>query len=311
MSPSPRAPAPKRHMSSPTPSDSHSKVTLAVSKALAYAAGDKPGGVSDGFWETTSSLIHMLAMLLEEVASSPHLLPPPPPTPSLPPSSLNPPPPSSLTHPPPLFSSLNHSTPSPPLSLLSSSIPPPPSLSSSLPHPSLTPSPPSQSTPFSLPSYEEYLRERSIVISGVPESIEPSSVVRAEMDYESVKLILSALSVESLPCTVFRMGRVSTSSPPIPRLIKVVLPARAHVFKALSSARVLRTLPQFPKVYVRKSMTLEERQRDASLRASLRDLRQADANCPFVVYRGELWSREEIKTGRRTTLPPLEGNGLL
>ena len=289
MSPSPKGPPAKRPLSSPTRSDQNPKVTNAVTQALAWAAGDKPGGVSDSFWETTSNLIRTLAMLLEEVSSA-------------------------VSTPPPLNLNLplsSHLTPN------LSSLPPP--LSSSLPLPSLSGSsassrlPPSSfahSLPYSSASYEDYLRERSLVISGVSESLAASSVDRAESDLSSVKSILATLGIETIPTSVFRMGVPSSASPPLPRLLKVVLPSRSHALRSLSLARSLRSHPQFDGIYIRRSMTLEERKLHSSLRDHLRQLRQADSSCPFVLYRGELWHREEIKTKTRTTLPPSMGNGI-
>lgn len=180
---------------------------------------------------------------------------------------------------------------------------PPSSLPVSLfPPPSLSPS---SALPYSADSYEDHLRMRSIVISGVPESADPCSVARAEADVDEVKKILAALGLECVPQSVFRMGK---QTPDRPRLLKVLLPSRSHLLNTLSVARNLRSLSEFPNVYIRKSMTANERAAFTSLRAHLKSLRESNPNCPYVIYRDQIWHKDDIKGKQRIQLPPDQGN---
>ncbi|EYC24481.1 hypothetical protein Y032_0013g1927 [Ancylostoma ceylanicum] len=90
-------------------------------------------------------------------------------------------------------------------------------------------------------SPEQYVHERSLVIQGIPELPPSASSASRQMDVENkVMEILDALSVESRPCSVSRMGRPSEVRPP---LTKVVLPSGSHYFMVLGKARRLRELP--------------------------------------------------------------------
>ncbi|GMS86822.1 hypothetical protein PENTCL1PPCAC_8997, partial [Pristionchus entomophagus] len=87
----------------------------------------------------------------------------------------------------------------------------------------------------------------------------------------------------------------------------LVLPSRSHLLSALKNASLLRKNEDWRGVFIRKSQTVEEREMSKKLRASLKGMRESDANCPFVYYRDNLWHKEDIRTGKRTRLPP-QGN---
>ncbi|KAK6033162.1 hypothetical protein OSTOST_00625 [Ostertagia ostertagi] len=80
------------------------------------------------------------------------------------------------------------------------------------------------------------------------------------------------------------MGKMD---PKRPRLVKIVLPATSHWRTALANARLLRSAG-FPQVYIRKSMTLGERQRDFELRQIARDRNKGSTVKQWVVYRDQL-----------------------
>ncbi|PIO76882.1 hypothetical protein TELCIR_01034 [Teladorsagia circumcincta] len=130
-------------------------------------------------------------------------------------------------------------------------------------------------------SIESEKRARSIVISGLkeaPNDLPPSH--RQKSLEDDVSKVLDALKVECRPSEIYRIGK---SDPKRPRLVKVVLPARSHWRTALANARLLRDAG-FPQVFIRKSMTLEERQRDFELRQMARDRNKALSDTPQAAW---------------------------
>lgn len=67
----------------------------------------------------------------------------------------------------------------------------------------------------------------------------------------------------------------------------LVLPSRSHWLKAISNARLLRPAGH-TNIFVRKSMTREERTRDFQLRQQARELNRGKSTKEWVVYKGEL-----------------------
>lgn len=72
-----------------------------------------------------------------------------------------------------------------------------------------------------------------------------------------------------------------------PRLVKLVLPSKAHWLTALSNARLLRS-SKFSDVFIRRSMTLEERKKEFELRQEARKGNGEVKQKQWVVYRGAL-----------------------
>lgn len=106
---------------------------------------------------------------------------------------------------------------------------------------------------------------RSIVVSHLPENREINSIDQLFWDLSSVTRILDFLGVACLPVSVYRMGRSS------PRLLKVVLPTSRFQEQVLRRASRLRFSP-FKGVFIRKSLTLEERIRLRNERSNRRNL---------------------------------------
>ncbi|KIH42644.1 hypothetical protein ANCDUO_27369 [Ancylostoma duodenale] len=86
----------------------------------------------------------------------------------------------------------------------------------------------------------------------------------------------------------------------VPRLIKCVLPSQRFYFEALRKARSLRELPGYEHVFIGRSMTFEERQRDKKLRQQARDLNQRDHNGRkvYFVYKSQLVKVGELNSQR-------------
>lgn len=120
--------------------------------------------------------------------------------------------------------------------------------------------PPSvQSVPI---DFYESERQRSIVISGVPELNSETVRGKLQYDFDSVLNILEHLNVECFPVAVYRLGKQSHR----PRLIKAVLPARTFQRLAVKRASLLRFFPE-KGIFLRESLTEAERKRRRDERA--------------------------------------------
>uniref|UniRef100_A0A7I4Z3K9 Transposase n=1 Tax=Haemonchus contortus TaxID=6289 RepID=A0A7I4Z3K9_HAECO len=100
------------------------------------------------------------------------------------------------------------------------------------------------------------------------------------------------------------MGR---PDPERPRLVKVVLPTRAHWRRALANARLLRGAG-LSNVFIRRSMTEDERKRESELRQQARERNKGKTLRVWVVYQGHLNYRtdaRETSSGARSNCPNL------
>lgn len=143
-------------------------------------------------------------------------------------------------------------------------------------------------------------RGRSLVIAGLPqsaESVKPS--LRQKELEEKVEGILDVLKVECRPVELYRMGKLDTARP---RLVKLVLPSKAHWLTALSNARLLRS-SEFRDVFLRRSMTPEERRKEFELRQEARNRNSKAKRKEWVVYRGVLTNVKDLRSN------PYQGNG--
>ncbi|KAH7711587.1 hypothetical protein AAVH_21105 [Aphelenchoides avenae] len=154
----------------------------------------------------------------------------------------------------------------------------------------------------SAPSAQELERQRSIVISGLPEARPDSlSVVRDAHEKNSVFALIDLCKPPPLPtgeppaepadqrpppqpqpppevCIVaaYRMGKPSHERP---RLLKVVFATRSMQRAVLSASRHLRNDPQYAEVYVRPSLTKEQRDAEFQLREECRKRRAQGKQC--------------------------------
>ncbi|XGW34903.1 hypothetical protein V3C99_018728 [Haemonchus contortus] len=126
---------------------------------------------------------------------------------------------------------------------------------------------------------------RSIVISFLDEmqGAAPASARQSDVE-EKVSTVLDALDVECRPTEVYRMGK---PDPGRPRLVKVVLPTRSHWRRALANARLLRNAG-LSNVFIRRSMTEDERRHENELRQQARERNKGKAIREWVVYQGQL-----------------------
>ncbi|KAH7718668.1 hypothetical protein AAVH_13896 [Aphelenchoides avenae] len=144
-------------------------------------------------------------------------------------------------------------------------------------------------------------RQRSIVISGLPEARPGSlSVVRDAHEKNSVFGLIDLCKPPPLPagepaeppdhrpppqqqpapevCIVaaYRMGKPSHERP---RLLKVVFATRSMQRAVLSASRHLRNDSQYAEVYVRPSLTKEQRDAEFQLREECRKRRAQGKQC--------------------------------
>ncbi|EYC40050.1 hypothetical protein Y032_0631g860 [Ancylostoma ceylanicum] len=104
---------------------------------------------------------------------------------------------------------------------------------------------------------EAETRAPTIVISGLEEADNRMLPSQHQADVENkVTKILDVLNVQCRPSAVFRIGKIDNS-----RLVKVLLPSAYHWRSALANARLLRS-SSFSNVFIRRSMTSEERKHD-------------------------------------------------
>ncbi|KAL6727959.1 hypothetical protein Aduo_009787 [Ancylostoma duodenale] len=148
--------------------------------------------------------------------------------------------------------------------------------------PPSTPAPEVKSITSSVPDDLEI--KRSIVISGVFESHSTSSLERIHHDITCTNQLLEFLGTECLPTAVYRVGR---PHPDRPRLLKVVLPCSRLQTDVIRRAPRLRFF--FPErgIYIRPSLTKEERirRREERLKEANTKPRhsQTSQNCANVV----------------------------
>lgn len=129
-------------------------------------------------------------------------------------------------------------------------------------------------------------RNRTIVVSGLDECPPDLSLSERCKDLDGeVFCLLDKLRVDCKPSAVYRLGNYNSSRP---RLVKVVFPSSFHWRVALSNARLLHGVPGLENVFVRWSMTLDERKRDIELRQLAKERNAGKAKREWVVYRNEL-----------------------
>ena len=161
---------------------------------------------------------------------------------------------------------------------------------------------PPQPSPLQMQAaIEEDRRQHSIVVESLVESTHARPQSRREEDLRRITEILDFSQVEAAPIACYRMGKVRESrggSPPQPRPIKVLLPAKVHVHACLAASRTIRSHPSFfgspstSQVYLRPSLTKEMREKEFQLREERRRLLREGKK--MAVFDGELVPVEEL-----------------
>ncbi|KIH49979.1 hypothetical protein ANCDUO_19945 [Ancylostoma duodenale] len=148
----------------------------------------------------------------------------------------------------------------------------------------------------SVSSVSEEKRKRSAVVYGVEEADRSlPAVERQKFTEKKVEGILNALDIETRPVEVFRMGKPQEGKP---RLIKIVFSSRSFFFDALRNAQRLRNNSLYSGIYLRRSMTADERDKDRALRAEARELntKEGGGRKIYVVYKQKIVKASEISS---------------
>ena len=134
------------------------------------------------------------------------------------------------------------------------------------------------------PSYidpEEKERRRSVVISGLAEATGvPSS--RAAADLQSVTKLMDEIDAETTIVSSYRLGN---KTHPRGRLLKVVFATSSQQFNALKKAKQLKNSIQFKGVYIRPSLTVEQRIKEKQLWDEYKKLKESNT-CPVRIVGG-------------------------
>lgn len=129
-------------------------------------------------------------------------------------------------------------------------------------------------------------RNRSIVAYGVKESDAPTNRGKFMADKVTVARLLDVVDAECDAVQVYRMSKSQKKNDDRPdnrpRLLKIVLPSSFHRDMVLKNAKKLKN-SEFQGVFIRPSMTKEERDADYLLRQQLRELRaKKDGNYYYI-----------------------------
>lgn len=134
-------------------------------------------------------------------------------------------------------------------------------------------------------------RGRTIVVSGLQEPADSLSASERRADLKAKVLdVLDALQLDCEPVETYRIGKHDASRP---RMVKVVLPSQYYWRRALANARTLRSAG-LAGIFVRRSMTADERKREFELRQLANERNRGKARREWVVYRSQLKHISEL-----------------
>ncbi|EYC26775.1 hypothetical protein Y032_0010g956 [Ancylostoma ceylanicum] len=141
-------------------------------------------------------------------------------------------------------------------------------------------------------------QKRAIVVAGLPE---PDPRLRGQemssFEWRNIWDLLCELDISCQPAFAYRLGTLKQG---VPRLLKIVFPATVFQRTALRNARHLRNSAKFRNVYVRPSLTAEERRIAFALRQQRRHLRESTGGSYKIVSNGIL----DITNNRTIPLNP-------
>ena len=150
---------------------------------------------------------------------------------------------------------------------------------------------------------EDEARRRSLVIDGLPESTAATPSVRVAEDSGAVTALLDELGVEAQPLAVYRMGK---ASPTRPRLVKVLLPFSSAQRSALAASKKLKHSAKFGRVFVRPSLSADERRRAFELRQEARERKKNGED--VIVFRDAVIKRSDHPANKMRTAPTSPAN---
>lgn len=134
---------------------------------------------------------------------------------------------------------------------------------------------------------EEKERRRSVVVSGLPESDAHSARGKFIDDTNTVSQLLDAIDVECDAVQTYRLGKPIAGRA---RLVKIVFPTSYFQSDCLKKAKNLKSSNNFKRVFIRPSMTREQREADYLLRQRLRAANEEGKKTGqhYHIYRGDI-----------------------
>ena len=136
---------------------------------------------------------------------------------------------------------------------------------------------------------EESERAHSVVVIGLPEKSGCAPSESRKNDVDLVDVILDDMEVEATPHKIYRLGKPRTDGKP--RLMKLVLATRAHQRAVLRAAKKLKE--NYPKVFIRPSMTRDELDRHKKLVQEMVSLRRQGLYA--WIYNGKVYNKPNPK----------------
>lgn len=148
---------------------------------------------------------------------------------------------------------------------------------------------------------EKEIRERSVVLVGVNEVTDVPPRNRNNVDCETVLDIFDTINSDSVPHQIFRMGSQQEGRK---RPIKVIFGNSHDAKQVLRNARSLKGT-RFQHVFIRPSLTTEERRKQWEERQKRRQTQQAVT--PLIIRGGQLVRKADRKNGEHVKI--LHGQG--
>ena len=134
-------------------------------------------------------------------------------------------------------------------------------------------------------SYEDQERRRSLVIAGIEEPSDNfTKRDQYKKDRESIQEIFDVLDIATDPVCSYRLGKPDKNKR---RLMKVILPSSFFQTQALRSAKQLKGHAKFNGIFLRPSLTKEERDAEYQMRKHVRELK-ASGMTKYRISKGKI-----------------------
>jgi len=132
---------------------------------------------------------------------------------------------------------------------------------------------------------EDQERRRSLVIAGIEEPSDNfTKRDQYKKDRESIQEIFDVLDIATDPVCSYRLGKPDKNKR---RLMKVILPSSFFQTQALRSAKQLKGHAKFNGIFLRPSLTKEERDAEYQMRKQVREL-NASGMTKYRISKGKI-----------------------
>ncbi|KAL3069158.1 hypothetical protein niasHT_034388 [Heterodera trifolii] len=150
----------------------------------------------------------------------------------------------------------------------------------------------------------EMERRRSVVATGLPESVSDTPSERVAEDHNNVTPLLDQLGVEC-PVTSYRMGNRAPNGRPRP--LKIVLAAskfqRTIITQWSKKRAELRKNPQMQRLNLRESLTPEQLSARREMQKEC-TAKRTQTGQDWIIYNDRLILRDDIKGKNNALFPP-------